>query len=162
MTLAVRCGTLIDGTGAEPRRNVSLVVEGNTIVGLGEPPRDAQVLDASHLTVMPGLIDCHVHLTSWPASVQERLLTPYSLTVARALDHARQTLEAGFTTVRDASGTPRGVKLAVEQGFFPGPRLRLAIQAISPERRPRRLDHAQRRQHQGARCRAPERGRRRR
>jgi imidazolonepropionase-like amidohydrolase len=131
MSLAVRCGTLIDGTGADPRHDVSLLIEGNTIVGIGEAPRDAEVLDASHLTVMPGMIDCHVHLTSWPASVQDRLLTPYSLTVARALDHARQTLEAGFTTVRDASGTPRGVKMAIEQGFFPGPRLRLAIQAIS-------------------------------
>jgi imidazolonepropionase-like amidohydrolase len=136
MSFAVRCGTLIDGTGADPVRNATLHVEDQTIVGIEHDGSASQrqvdqVLDASHLTVMPGLIDCHVHLTAWPASVQERLLTPYSLTVARALDHARQTLEAGFTTVRDASGTPRGVKAAIEQGLFPGPRLRLAIQSIS-------------------------------
>ena len=132
MTTAVRCGTFIDGTGADPVRGVTLVLEGNTIVGVGgSVPRDAEVIDAEHLTVMPGLIDCHVHLCSWPASIQERLLTPYSLTVARALDHARQTLEAGFTTVRDASGTPRGVKEAIDQGLFPGPRLRIAVQSIS-------------------------------
>src|ERR687886_1835085 len=123
MSLAVRCGTLIDGTGADPRHDVSLLIDGNTIVGIGEAPRDAEVLDASHLTVMPGMIDCHVHLTSWPASVQERLLTPYSLTVARALDHARQTLEAGFPTLPDASAPPPGVKQALQQGSFPAPRL---------------------------------------
>jgi imidazolonepropionase-like amidohydrolase len=80
---------------------------------------------------MPGLIDCHVHLASSPASLQDRLLTPYSLSVAQALNHARVTLEAGFTTVRDASGTPRGVKLAIDQGLFPGPRLRIAVSALS-------------------------------
>ena len=135
MSIAIRCGTLIDGSGADPIRDATLVVDEQTIVAIdraGQVPREAeQVLDATHLTVMPGLIDCHVHLTSWPSSLQERLLTPYSLSVARALDHARQTLEAGFTTVRDASGTPRGVKAAIEQGLFPGPRLRLAIQALS-------------------------------
>jgi imidazolonepropionase-like amidohydrolase len=94
-------------------------------------PRDAAVIDAGHLTVLPGLIDCHVHFASSTYNVQERLLTPYSLTIARALDHARITLEAGFTSVRDASGTPRGVKQAIDQGLFPGPRMRIAVSALS-------------------------------
>src|SRR5918911_2686498 len=106
MRIAVRCGTLIDGTGADPIRDATLVLDEHTIVAVepsGQVPRDVDaVVDASHLTVMPGLIDCHVHLCSWPASLQERLLTPYSLTIARALDHARQTLEAGFTTLPHA------------------------------------------------------------
>jgi imidazolonepropionase-like amidohydrolase len=133
-TLAVRCGGLIDGTGADPVRGATLVVEDGVITSVardGSVPRDADVVDASALTVMPGLIDCHVHLMSWPSSLQERLLTPPSLAVARALDHARRTLEAGFTTVRDAGGTPRGVKSAIEQGLFPGPRLRIAVGALS-------------------------------
>jgi imidazolonepropionase-like amidohydrolase len=50
--------------------------------------------------------------------------------VAEALTNARKTLEAGFTSVRDAGGTPRGVKLAIEQGLFPGPRMRIAVGAI--------------------------------
>src|SRR5438067_7416117 len=134
MPTAVRCGTLIDGTGTEPVRGATLVFEGDTIVRIDrgdQVPRGAEVVDASHLTVMPGMIDCHVHLSSSTWGLQERLLTPYSLTLAHALNHARMTLEAGFTSVRDAAGTPRGIKMAIEQGLFPGPRGRLAIAALS-------------------------------
>ena len=87
MPTAVRCGTLIDGTGAEPVRGATLVFEGDSIVSIdpsGQVPRDAEVVDASHLTVMPGMIDCHVHLASSTWGVQERLMTPYSLTIAHA------------------------------------------------------------------------------
>lgn len=134
MPTAVRCGTLIDGTGGDPVRGATLVYEGDTIVSIdrgGQVPRDAEVVDAAHLTVMPGMIDCHVHLGSSTWGLQERLLTPYSLTIAHALNHARITLEAGFTSVRDAAGTPRGVKMAIEQGLFPGPRMRIAVSALS-------------------------------
>ncbi|HET6320106.1 MAG TPA: amidohydrolase family protein [Chloroflexota bacterium] len=135
MTFAVRCGTLIDGTGSEPVRGATLVFEGDTITAIdrgGEAPRDAAVIDAQHLTVMPGMIDCHVHFASQSSwSIQERLLTPYSLLVAHALNNARVTLEAGFTSVRDAAGTPRGVKQAIDQGLFPGPRMRIAVSALS-------------------------------
>lgn len=130
--LAVRCGTLIDGTGADPRQNVTLLVEDGAIVSIGdEAPRGATVLDASDLVVMPGLIDCHVHLWMQPESIQDRLMVPLSLNVARALENARVTLESGFTTVRDAGGTPRGVKMAIDQGRFPGPRVRIAVGALS-------------------------------
>ncbi len=134
MTLAVRCGTLVDGTGADPVRDATLLVEGGTIVGIqadGGVPAGADVLDASHLTVLPGMIDCHVHLMSWPQSTEERLLTPVSLRIAHALDQARITLEAGVTSVRDAGGAPRGVKMAIDQGLFPGPRTRLAVGFLS-------------------------------
>ncbi len=111
MPTAIRCGTFIDGTGADPVRGATLVFENNTIVSVdrsGSVPRDADVVDAGHLTVMPGMIDCHVHLSSSTWGVQERLLMPYSLLIAHAFVHARTTLEAGFTSVRDAAGTPRG------------------------------------------------------
>src|SRR5437588_6365684 len=134
MTTAIRCGTLIDGTGSDPVRNVTLVLDDTTIVDVkrdGEVPHDAEVIDAGHLTVMPGMIDCHVHLGSSTWGLQERLLIPFSLIVAHALNHARITLEAGFTTVRDAAGTPRGVKMAIDRGMFPGPRTRIAVSALS-------------------------------
>ena len=134
MTTAIRCGTLIDGTGAEPVRGASLVFDGDSIIAIhkdGQVPRDCDVVDAEHLTVMPGMIDCHVHLGSSTWGLQERLLTPFSLIIAHALNHARITLEAGFTSVRDAAGTPRGVKMAIDQGLFPGPRLRIAVSALS-------------------------------
>src|SRR5918911_5058917 len=134
MVTVVRCGALIDGTGVDPVRGATLAFDGQTIVSVdpsGSVPRDAEVIDASHLTVMPGMIDCHVHLASSTWGLQERLLMPYSLTIAHALNHARATLEAGFTSVRDAAGTPRGVKRAIDQGLFPGPRLRIAVSALS-------------------------------
>jgi imidazolonepropionase-like amidohydrolase len=135
MTTAIRCGTLIDGTGTDPLRGATLLFEGDSIVGIdrsGEVPRDTKVIDAEHLTVMPGMIDCHVHFASQSSwGIQERLLTPYSLLIAHALNNARITLEAGFTSVRDAAGTPRGVKLAIDQGLFPGPRMRIAVSALS-------------------------------
>src|SRR6266568_6482408 len=135
MPTAIHCGTLIDGTGVEPVRDATLVIDGDTIVDIKRDgagvPRDADVVDAGHLTIMPGMIDCHVHLGSSTWGLQERLLMPYSLTIAHALNHARVTLEAGFTSVRDAAGTPRGVKMAIDQGLFPGPRTRIAVSALS-------------------------------
>jgi imidazolonepropionase-like amidohydrolase len=134
MTTVVRAGTLIDGTGADPIRNATLVIEGTTIARVdanGDIPRDAEVIDAAGMTVMPGMIDCHVHLPFSAVSLQQRLMTPYSLQIAQALANAKLTLEHGFTTVRDAGGTPRGVKMAIEQGLYPGPRLRIAVGALS-------------------------------
>jgi imidazolonepropionase-like amidohydrolase len=112
-----------------------IVVEGDTIAAVnsdGSIPRGAEVIDASGLTVMPGMIDCHVHLMNTPPkTMEQRLSTPFSLAVAEALVNARTSLEHGFTSLRDAGGTPRGVKLAIEQGIFPGPRLRVAVTALS-------------------------------
>lgn len=134
MTVAIRCGTLIDGMGGDPVRGATLIIEGESIAAVhadGSVPHGATVVDAGHLTVMPGLIDCHVHLTSTASSIQQRLLTPYSLNIAQALANARLTLESGFTSVRDAGGAPRGLKMAIDQGLFPGPRLRIAVGALS-------------------------------
>ena len=134
MATAIHDATLIDGTGRDPVRRATIVVEENRIVAAGanvEAPRDATAIDAAGMTVMPGLIDCHVHLASSAWGVQQRLLTPYSYTIATALANAKLTLDSGFTTVRDAGGTPRGVKMAIEQGMFPGPRLRIAVGALS-------------------------------
>jgi imidazolonepropionase-like amidohydrolase len=134
MTTVITGATLIDGSGAEPLRNASVVIEGERIVAAGagiDPPRDAEMIDAAGMTLMPGMIDCHVHLTSNADSLQERMLTPYSLQIAQAFANARLTLDCGFTTVRDAGGTPRGVKMAIDRGMFPGPRLRIAVAALS-------------------------------
>jgi imidazolonepropionase-like amidohydrolase len=134
MTTVIRGATLIDGTGRDPVRDATVVVEGNRIADAGRDvsaPRAAEVVDASGMTVMPGMIDCHVHLSSMANSLQQQLLTPYSLNVAQALTNAKLTLDCGFTSVRDAGGTPRGVKMAIDQGLFPGPRLRVAVAALS-------------------------------
>ncbi len=134
MTLAILNAILIDGTGADPVRNATVVVEGERIERAGagiKAPRGADVIDAGGRTLMPGLIDCHVHFMSRPSSLQERALTPPSLNLFYAMKHARDTLDAGVTTVRDAAGTPQGFKLAIERGLIAGPRMRIAVGALS-------------------------------
>ena len=67
MTTAIRAGTLIDGTGADPRREAVVVVEDGVIRDVAKVvPRGAAVVDLASLTVLPGLIDCHVHLAITP------------------------------------------------------------------------------------------------
>src|SRR5919201_3721251 len=130
--IVVRAGQYIDGTGADPRRDVNLHIDGTTITKVGgEAPRDATIIDRSEQTVMPGMIDCHVHLLATLASLEERIQKPYSLVIAEGLRNAKTTLESGFTTVRDAAGTPLGMKQAIDRGLFPGPRLRIAVGALS-------------------------------
>ncbi|HEX9496658.1 MAG TPA: amidohydrolase family protein [Candidatus Limnocylindria bacterium] len=132
MTVAVRASTLIDGTGTDPIRGRFIVIEDGVIQSIAaDAPKGAEVIDTGELTILPGLIDCHVHLAASQWNVEQRLLTPPSLGVAMALKNAATTLDAGFTTVRDAGMTTRGVKLAVERGLFPGPRMRIAVGALS-------------------------------
>jgi imidazolonepropionase-like amidohydrolase len=132
MTVAVRASTLIDGTGADPVRGRFVVIEDGVIQSIAkDAPKGADVIDAGELTILPGLIDCHVHLAVGQDSIQQRLLLPPSFNTANALVHARETLDAGFTTVRDAGITTRGVKMAVERGLFPGPRMRIAVSPLS-------------------------------
>ena len=80
---------------------------------------------------MPGMIDSHVHFFGERKTMQQRALTPPTLAAFEAARNARETLEAGFTTVRDAGGTPAGFRLAAERGLTAAPRMRLAIVALS-------------------------------
>ena len=126
--------TLIDGTGADPVRGASLVVEDGRIAAVGcldTLPREAAVIDASGLTLLPGLIDSHVHFYSSWKSMQQRALTPPTLATFEAAQNALATLDAGFTAVREAAGSPAGFKLAIERGLIPGPRMRISVGALS-------------------------------
>ena len=119
-----------------------VLVRGERIVAAGPAmavPAGAKVVDLPDQTLMPGLIDAHVHLflhpyneTSWNDQV---LKEPVALRTARAVAAARATLVAGFTTVRDlgtegAGEADEGLKRAIEQGVVPGPRLLIANRAI--------------------------------
>jgi|CXWL01.1.fsa_nt_gi imidazolonepropionase-like amidohydrolase len=134
MTTAITNVTLIDGTGADPVPNATVLVEGERITEAGANvtlPNDAEVIDAGGRTLMPGMIDCHVHLWGRVTHLQERLLTPPTLNAFYAMRNAQRTLDAGVTSVRDASGSPLGFKMAIERGLIPGPRMRISVSALS-------------------------------
>jgi imidazolonepropionase-like amidohydrolase len=138
MATAVFADALYDPAAAERVGTAAILIEDGRVVACGRRdqvpvPRDADRVDAGGLTVLPGLVDCHVHLCfAGDGMVLGDLLTrPPSLTLLQAVAACRRTLDAGFTTVRDAGGTPLGVRMAVERGHFPGPRMRLAIQILS-------------------------------
>lgn len=135
--VVVRGLRLITGTGSDPVYDDAIVIEGERIVALGPErqitiPHGATTIDASGRTALPGLIDCHVHFNGrWGYDVLDMLQTSPSLGLLYAVPNARATLEAGITTVRDAGLAPAGVRLAIERGFFPGPRMLAAITILS-------------------------------
>lgn len=136
MATLLRGGTLIDGTGSSPRANAAVLIADERIAAVGdlaeiEPPPDADVLDVSGKTLLPGLIDAHDHMCHTNRDLNEWATRPLSLTILQIADNLRVTLEAGVTTVRDAGGLDLGFKLAVEQGLIPGPRLLISLTIIS-------------------------------
>src|SRR5712692_2021184 len=136
MTIAITNGTIIDGRGNDPLTGMTILIEDARITALGRSnsvtiPHGAQVIDARGGSILPGLIDTHVHFTMEYPDVLRGLLTPPSLRLFQAIPRMRATLEAGVTTVRDAAGSPAGLKIAVERGIIAGPRMQVAISLIS-------------------------------
>jgi len=131
----ITCATLIDGTGRDPVTNASVVIDDEGRISqvgrLTGLPAGAEVIDAGGKTVMPGLIDSHVHLFIDIRPMQEEASTPLTLKVFEAAANARATLDGGVTTVRDAGGAPLGFKLALERGLIPGPRTRISVLFLS-------------------------------
>ncbi|MET4432184.1 amidohydrolase family protein [Mycolicibacterium sp. 624] len=123
-------GSVFDGTGAPPQRADVLIV-GGLIAGVGEGFDADDVLDVSGQTLLPGLIDCHVHVMMTGIDMWVWQQAPFSLMFYEAARNLRRTLEAGVTTVRDAAGADYGVKRALETGLIPGPRLLISIAMLS-------------------------------
>jgi len=135
---AVHADALLDPATGETTRDAVVVIDDGHVTYAGsraktQTPRDAETIDASGLTILPGLIDCHVHLTSLGEGLDfaRELTTPPTLELMRAVRAARRTLEAGFTAVRDAAGSPAGIRMAIDAGYFPGPRMFVTISALS-------------------------------
>jgi imidazolonepropionase-like amidohydrolase len=143
----IRAGALIDGKSATPRRNQFVVVRGNRIESVGDAssakiPEGAAVIDLSHATVLPGLIDSHTHIFLQGEDPAEGgydvqlLKYPLAFRAARAAVSARRALEQGFTTIRDvetegAGYGDVGIKQAIDGGYIPGPRMFVVTRAIS-------------------------------
>lgn len=119
-------GRVFDGSGAPAERG-DVLIEGGKVIGVGTG-FDADVrIDASGQTIMPGLIDCHVHVLFSDLNEWTTRMTPFSLAFFEGARNMRVTLEAGVTTVRDAMGADYGMKVAQERGLITGPRLLIAI-----------------------------------
>jgi len=112
-----------------------LLVEGDTVKETSgkpiKPPR-AEVIDGGGRTLMPGLIDSHVHVTLSEVNIRYLESIPLTLMTARAARLMLAMLNRGFTSVRDTGGADWGLKTAVEQSDIPGPRLFIAGAAIGP------------------------------
>ncbi|HEV2476837.1 MAG TPA: amidohydrolase family protein [Candidatus Dormibacteraeota bacterium] len=138
MITAVVADALLDPATGETTSEAFVLIEDGRVTKTGKRtggaiPRDAQTIDATGLTLLPGLIDCHVHLTNLGEGLDfaRELTTPPTLELMRAVRAAKKTLDAGFTAVRDAAGSPAGVRMAIDAGYFPGPRMFVTVSALS-------------------------------
>ncbi|WP_048645752.1 metal-dependent hydrolase family protein [Nitratireductor soli] len=124
---------IVDGTAPEPGDPTSVLVEDGVIreVSASVKAGGAEVVDLKGRTLMPGLIDCHVHVVASLANLGENARLPDSLAAPRAAIIMRDMLARGFTTVRDVGGADIGLKRAVGEGLFPAPRLFICGKALS-------------------------------
>ncbi|MET0256954.1 MAG: amidohydrolase family protein [Methylobacterium sp.] len=124
---------IVDGTQDRPSDAVDVLVEGRHVreVGPGLASGTATVVDLGGRTLMPGLIDCHVHVIASTPDLGANAELPNSLVALRAAGIMNAMLMRGFTTVRDLGGADHGLVQAVEEGAIKGPRLVICGKALS-------------------------------
>ena len=135
----IHCGSLIDGISAQPKKQMTIVVEKNKITavqnGYTTPQSSDQVVDLKAKTVMPGLIDMHVHIEGETSrdQIQKRMSQSSADIAYEAQKNALTTLMAGFTTVRDMGGSGVNISLrnAINKGIVSGPRIYTAGKTIA-------------------------------
>ncbi|GAA4404141.1 amidohydrolase family protein [Nibrella viscosa] len=135
----LHCGSLLDGTRSDLQREMTVVVEGNKITaiqkGYSRPAGSDQVIDLKNKTVLPGLIDMHVHIESETrrGGSYDRFTNNVPDIAFQAAQIAKTTLLAGFTTVRDLGGTGVNIALrnAINRGLVDGPRIFTAGKSIA-------------------------------
>jgi imidazolonepropionase-like amidohydrolase len=124
---------VFDGKSDQLKMGQSVLIEGNIIKQIGtdiEAPEGAKVINANGATLSPGFIDAHTHL-AWNLGVFEHFYTPLDYQFALNLVEAENTLMRGFTSIRDVAGQVLGTKKAIDEGYFPGPRIYSCGAAIS-------------------------------
>jgi len=128
--LLVRGGHVFDPIGGTAGP-ADVVVEGARIVDVGVGLDGDTAIDATGRLVVPGFIDCHVHVLLDDVDTLRLLQTPLSLRFFQAARNLRLTLRAGVTTIRDAAGADLGVKQALAAGLIDGPDMQIAIGMLS-------------------------------
>lgn len=132
--------TIIDGLGGDVMQDAYILVQNDTItaIGTGELPEVSgatKTIDCTGKTIMPGMIDCHIHLDLHGfADTFEENLVEDKVRVLRAAKEMKATLKAGFTTVRNVGSVNQmdiSLKSAIEQGFCEGPRILTSGKIIS-------------------------------
>jgi imidazolonepropionase-like amidohydrolase len=126
---------LLDPHEDELQGGVSVLVEGETIREVTAKrikAKNAAVIDCKGRTLMPGLIDCHVHACLSEVNIRYLEAIPLTLMTARASELLRGMIDRGFTTVRDTGGSDWGLRDAVAQDLLAGPRMFIAGRAIGP------------------------------
>lgn len=137
--LILRNGQLLDVVKGELLGGLEVVVEGGRISAVRPQgtlqdktaETDAQVIDLDGRTLMPGLIDCHVHVLASNANLGMNALQPNAIIMYRALPILEAMLNRGFTTVRDAGGADWALARSIALGLVPGPRIFAAGKALS-------------------------------
>jgi imidazolonepropionase-like amidohydrolase len=134
--MVLRGGTVIDGTGAGPRKDSVILVKNDRIFEVADkgsfrlPEEPIRVFDTEGKFLLPGLIDAHTHVQDSGKESEASLLhevLPYK--ALRAASHAQRTLEAGFTTVRDLGAElwlDVGLRDAIQDGIVKGPRMQVS------------------------------------
>jgi imidazolonepropionase-like amidohydrolase len=123
-------GRVFDGTGADPG-TADVVVEDGRIVKVGSGLDGDDIVDMSGRTLLPGLFDCHVHVTLSHVDVWRLANTPFSYPFYQAARNLRLTLESGITSVRDAGGADLGIQQALVDGLIDGPRMQISLTMLS-------------------------------
>jgi imidazolonepropionase-like amidohydrolase len=130
VTTVIRGKLLIDGSGSKPLKDPIIEIEGGTITAVGvageiQVDPNADVVDLPGMTLLPGLIDAHIHLEGWKSmDMMEWMTTPLAVGALRAIADARRLLEAGFTAVRClGGGASIYLRQAIEEGVVQGPRI---------------------------------------
>jgi imidazolonepropionase-like amidohydrolase len=125
---------LVDAAAPEAREGFDVLVEADRIREVSDTPikvSDAAEIDVDGSVLMPGLIDCHVHVTLSELNIFTLDAEPLTHMTAQAAGIMKAMLDRGFTTVRDAAGADWGLMQAVETGLLPGPRLFVSGHALS-------------------------------
>src|SRR5580698_999816 len=127
-------GQFLDPRQDELIGGIEVLVEDNLVREVSDRPLTAsfaQRIDIGHRTLMPGLIDAHIHVVLTEVNLRLLADIPLTLLSAKGSVAMRAMLDRGFTTLRDTGGADWGIKAAVEQGLFVGPRLFIAGQPLS-------------------------------